>query len=76
MNRELTQAYIQKSKMTPTNWFLNCLETTYAYFITSPSGASEVEEEEVKYFIRVYAWTQGTFLIIIYPGIILLDLII
>lgn len=55
MNRELTQAYIQKSKLTPTNWFLNCLETTYAYFIILPSGMSEVEDEEVKYFIRVYA---------------------
>lgn len=32
MSRELTQTNIQKSNLTPTNWFLNCLETTYAFF--------------------------------------------
>lgn len=56
MSRELTQTNIQKSNLTPTNWFLNCLETTYAFFVIILSlDTSEVEDEEVKYFIRVHA---------------------
>ena len=55
LSTELTQANIQKSKLTPTNWFLNCLETNLSIFIILLSGTPEVEYEEVIYFTRVHA---------------------